>query len=293
MMRTNNGTLPDQLTKWLFGACAAITILILVAIFGYLLQNGLGFFKEVSWVEFLTGDLWNPNAYSGPSWGIASLVMGTLYVSLVGMAVAAPLGLGIAIYLSEVAHPKVREILKPVIEGIGSIPSVTLGLIGVIFLSPIVAEIFQLSNGLTALTAGILVGIAALPTIASVCDDALMAVNKRYREPGLALGATKWQTLSTAILPAAFSGVVASLMLGLGRVIGETMIVLMVAGNTLNMPTGVLDSARPLPASIAIEIKEVVTGDIHWQGLFAMGLVLFIITFIINLIADIVAERRK
>lgn len=291
-MQTQKSTLPDQLSRWLFGACALITILVLVGIFGFLFVNGIGFFQSVSLQDFLTGTLWRPEAFGDPSWGIASLLLGTLYVSAVAMCVAVPIGMGIAIYLSEVASPRMREIMKPIIESIGSIPSVTLGLIGILFLAPIIAQVFSLPNGLTALTAGVLVGVAALPTIASVCDDALMAVNHRYREPGLALGASRWQVLYSAILPAGFSGVIAGIMLGFGRIIGETMVVLMVAGNVLTMPESVLDSVRPLPANIAIEVKEVVVGELHWQGLFAMGLVLFLITFCINLIADRIAERR-
>jgi phosphate transport system permease protein len=185
-----------------------------------------------------------------------------------------------------------REVLKPVIEMIAGIPSVVLGLIGLLFLAPSVAKTFSISNGLNALSASILVAIATVPTIASLCEDALSGVPKRLSEASLALGATQWTTIRRVLVPAARSGIGASIMLGLGRAIGETMVVLMVAGNSLAFPHSFLDPVRPMTATIAIEIREVVVGDLHWQSLFAVGLVLFIITFVINSITDLFLRDR-
>ena len=208
------------------------------------------------------------------------------------MIFAIPLGVVSAIYLSEIVSPKTREIVKPTIEMIASIPSVVLGLIGIIFLSPIIADIFGLSSGLNALTSSLIVGIMVLPTIISVSEDVITSLPKEFREASLALGATKYQTIKMVLIPAALSGIVASIMLGLGRAVGETMAVLMVAGNAIAMPTSFFDPVRPMTANIAIEIKEVVRGSLHYEALFAIGLVLFVMTFAVNLISDIIINKQ-
>lgn len=275
------------------GLVSAVTVTLLFGIFIFLFGTGISAIKTVGVKDFLFGTQWNPMAYGLPSWGIFSLFVGTVIVSALGLLIAGPLGLGTAIYLSEIAKPRTREILKPAVEMIASIPSVVLGLLGLLFLAPLISRIFGISNGLNALTASILVGIAALPTIASICEDALSTVPDRYRQSSLALGATKWVTIKKVVIPAAGSGLVAALMLGLGRIIGETMIVLMVAGNSQALARSLLDPVRPMTANIAIEIKEAVMGSLHWQGLFAVGLVLFALTFIINLLADVFIHRNN
>ena len=165
-------------------------------------------------------------------------------------------------------------------------------LLGLIFLAPFISKIFYISNGFNVLTASVLVAVAALPTIASICEDALSTVTYKFREASFALGATRWTTIKKVVIPAARSGLIAAIMLGLGRIIGETMIVLMVAGNTRALPHSLLDSVRPMTANIAIEIKEVVVGSIHWNSLFLIGLLLFLATFCINLIVDILVEKK-
>lgn len=282
----------ENLPRLIFGATAALTVFSLISIFLFLLMSGVGAFNEIGIKEFFLGTDWNPTSFHTPSWGILSLIVGTLIISLLALFIALPFGLSIAIYLSEIASPKMREIFKPLIEMIASIPSVVLGFLGLLFLAPLIAKIFHLSNGLNALTASILVAIAALPTIASICEDALSSISLRFRETSLALGATKWTTIKKVVIPAAGPGLIAAIMLGLGRIIGETMIVLMVAGNSRAFPRSFLDPVRPMTANIAIEIKEVVVGSLHWQSLFAIGLTLFLITFVINLLADILVHKK-
>ncbi|MEK9177094.1 MAG: phosphate ABC transporter permease subunit PstC [Patescibacteria group bacterium] len=275
-----------------FGTVASLTVVFLCGIFFFLAVIGLGVFAEVPIIEFFFGTLWNPSAYSAPSWGTLSLLLGTIIVSATALVIVVPLGLSSAIYVSQLASPRTREILKPAIEMIASVPSVVLGLLGLLYLAPLIAGIFGMTNGLNALTAAILVAIAALPTIASICEDALSSVSKRYRDASYALGATQWMTIRRVIVPSARSGLIAAILLGFGRIIGETMIVLMVAGNALALPRSLLDSVRPMTATIAIEVKEVVVGSIHWEGLFAIGLSLFVYTFILNLIADMFIHKR-
>lgn len=283
----------ENFPRFVFGSFAALTIFLLIGIFLFLFTTGIGTFNDISIKSFLFGSDWNPSSYHTPSWGIFSLITGTLIVSIISLAIVVPLGLAIAIYLAEIAPKRTREILKPLIEMIASIPSVVLGLLGLLFLAPLLAKLFHLSNGLNALTASILVAIATLPTIASICEDALSEVPYKFREASLALGATKWETIKKVVLPAARSGLIAAMMLGLGRVIGETMIVLMVAGNSRMFPFSIFDSVRPMTANIAIEIKEVVVGSLHWKALFAIGLVLFVMTFVINFLADILIQKNR
>ncbi len=275
-----------------FGSIAAITVICLAGIFVFLLYIGSGVFRHIGVEEFFGSTNWNPTAYGAPEWGIGALFASTIIITGLTVVLSFPLGFAIALYLSLVAPRRVREVLKPLIEMIASIPSVVLGLIGLVFIAPLVARVFNISNGLNALTAAMLVAIAALPTIASICEDALSSVPRRYKEASFALGASHWQTIRHIIIPAARSGLLAALILGLGRIIGETMIVLMVAGNSRALPLSLLDPVRPMTATIAIEVKEVVIGSIHWQGLFAIGLVLFLITFFINAIADLLIRRK-
>lgn len=275
-----------------FGSIAALTVVCLAGIFLFLLTIGAGVFQHISPREFFGASNWNPTAFGLPEWGIGALFVSTLIITGLTVAISFPLGFCIALYLSQVASRRMREFLKPLIEMIASIPSVVLGLIGLLFLAPLVARLFGISNGLNALTAALLVAVAALPTIASICEDALSSVPRRYKEASFALGASQWQTIRHIIIPAARSGLLAALILGLGRIIGETMIVLMVAGNSRAFPQSIFDPVRPMTATIAIEIKEVVIGSVHWQGLFAIGLVLFLITFAMNFLADILIRRK-
>lgn len=266
--------------------------MILIGIFFFLFHTGMQTFAEIPLRDFFLKATWNPAAYGEPGWGIVSLVIGTLMVTAGALLFSIPLGLASAIYLSEICSPKVRETVKPAIEMIAGIPSVVLGLIGIMFLSPLVAGIFGLSNGLNALTSSIVVGVMVLPTIISISEDVLTSLPLEFREASLALGATRWQMIRMTLIPAASSGILAAVMLGLGRAVGETMAVLMVAGNSLAMPASFFDPVRPMTATIAIEIKEVVKGSLHYEALFAVGLVLFIITFAVNFASDMIIEKH-
>lgn len=281
-----------RLDYWLPSAVATLTVVLLLGILLLLLFTGLRAFGSIGIGEFLLGTQWNPTGYSGASWGVVPLLIGTAMVSVLSLLFSVPLSLAIAIYLSELARPRVREWVKPALEMIAGIPSVVLGLLGLIAFAPLMARVFGLSNGLNALTASLLVAITAVPTIASIAEDALSSVSGKLREASLALGATEWQTIRRVVLPSSLSGVIAGIMLGLGRAIGETMIVLMVAGNSMAMPRTPLDPVRPMTATIAIEVKEAVAGSAHLHSLFAIGLLLFILTFVINMLADILIHRR-
>lgn len=282
----------DNFPRLVFSIVAYSTVALLISIFSFLFYIGIGAFSKISLSEFIFGIQWNPTSLNHISWGILSLVASTFYVCIVSLAIAIPLGLFTAIYLSEIASPKIREFLKPAIEMIASIPTVILGLLGIIYLAPLVADIFHLSNGLNMFTASILVAITTLPTIASISEDSFSRVPRKLREASLALGASKLETIYKVVIPTASRGMMAALLLGLGRVIGETMIVLMVAGNSLAIPKNIFDSGRSMTANIAIEIKEVVIGSLHWQSLFAIALILFIMTFILNFIVDMVVHNK-
>ncbi|MHC1592882.1 MAG: phosphate ABC transporter permease subunit PstC [Methermicoccaceae archaeon] len=277
----------------LFTFAAISTILLLFGVFIFLANIGIRAFAQIHLWDFLAGGVWNPDAYGTPSWGIFALIVSTLLITSGALVIAIPLGIACAVYLSELASSRVREFIKPTIEMIASIPSVVLGVLGLLILAPVVAFFFGIPNGLNALAASILVAVLALPTIISISEDALSSVPLDYRAASYALGATKWQTIRSVVVPAATSGIIAASMLGMGTAIGETMVVLMVAGNTKAVPMSLLDPARTMTANIAIEIKEVVVGSLHYEALFAIGLVLFLLTFLINFLVDIILSRYE
>lgn len=275
-----------------FVGIGSLTVILLIGIFAFLVWNGWRALSEIGLADMLFSARWNPVSVREAAWGMLGLLLSTAMISLGAMCVALPLGLALAVYLSDIASARVRETLKPAVEMIAGIPSVVLGLLGLLYIAPLIARAFGLSNGLNALTASVLVGITVIPSIASLSEDALSSVPRRLRETSLSLGATSWTTIWKVIIPAAKSGIGAAAMLGLGRAIGETIIVLMVAGNSLQMPDSFLDPARPMTATIAIEIREVVVGDLHWSALFAIGLLLFILTFALNAVTDRLIHRR-
>ena len=251
-------------------------------IFIFLLTEGLPFFARVP-VGNLAGARWYPTF---DLFGVFPLLAGSALVTIAAMALAFPLGVGAAVFVREVAPNWAREILKPTIEVLAGIPSVVLGFFGMIVLAPIVRETLGAPTGLTAMTAALILAYMSLPTIITVAEDALDAVPKSYRDAALAMGATRWQTIWRVVVPAARSGILMALMLGMGRAIGETMAVMMVTGNAARMPTGLralLLPVRTMTATIAAEMGEVATGSTHYHALFGIGLVLFILTFLINL----------
>jgi len=275
----------DNLVKHLLLSCASLSIVFLAGITVTLFKEGLPIFKEVSVFKFLFGRYWYPT-YDPPDFGILPLILGSLWVTLGALFVAVPLGVGSAMYISELAHPKLREILKPTVELLASVPSVVYGFFGMVFLGPLVQRLFDLPVGLTCFTASIILGMMALPTVASIAEDAISAVPRELREASYALGAMKWETITKVVVPAASSGIIAAVILGFGRAIGETMTVLMVAGGAAVIPRSVFQPVRTMTATIAAEMGEAPMGSDHYHALFGIALVLFFITLGFNLLAD-------
>jgi len=283
----------DRSIKRLFFLAAFLSVMVLLGIFGMLLINGIKAFEVIEVSDFFFGTDWNPSAYGKPTFGILSMLVSTFLVTLGAMLIAIPLGVGAATYLAQVASEKTRLILKPIIELLAAIPSVVVGFIGIVMVGPLIARVFGLSNGLTALNGSILLAVMSLPTIITVAEDAIRAVPRNFIEGSYALGANQWTTLMRVILPAAYSGIIAAIILGMGRAIGETMTVLMATGNALAMPQGFFDPVRTMTATIAIELGEVPYGTTHYYSLFAVGALLFIISLGINLIAENIAARYR
>ncbi|MDD5746459.1 MAG: phosphate ABC transporter permease subunit PstC [Candidatus Omnitrophica bacterium] len=272
--------------------CGLASIFFVVLIFLFLLKEGLSVLKTVGIGSFLFGKNWYP--ISDPAQlGILPLILGSLLVTLGAALISIPIGIACAVYIAEVAPLKMKEALKAGIELLAAIPSVVLGFIGMVTLVPWVKHLFHLPTGLTAFSGSVMLAFMAMPTIVSIAEDALYSVPKSYREGALALGATHWQTIYRVLLPAASSGIVAAVMLGIGRVIGETMAVMMITGNAAVLPKSILEPVRTLTATIAAEMGEAVVGSEHYFALFAIGIVLFVISFLINLTADLFLHRNQ
>ena len=285
----------DRFFEKVFKGTAWVAVLTLVGIFLMLLINSARAFETISIAEFFSGTAWNPAAYGEATYGIGAMLFSTLLVTIGAMLFAVPLGIGAAAFLSEIASPRTRNILKPAIEMLAAIPSVVIGFLGIVLVAPALAKIFDLPHGLNALNGSILLAIMALPTLISVTEDAIHAVPQHYKEASYALGANRWETLLRVTLPSCTSGILVAIMLGLGRALGETMTVLMATGNATAMPNGFFDSVRTLTATVAIEMGEVPFGTPHYFSLFACALVLFLITLLVNIAAERVAAgyRRK
>jgi phosphate transport system permease protein len=274
---------------------STLTVAVLFLICLFLFRDGLLLFKETSLLDFLTGRFWYPTSVN-KQFGLLPLFLGSLLVTAGAILFSVPLGIASAIYISEIAHPKVADFLKPFIEILAGIPSVVFGFFGLVVLVPFMQNTFNLPTGQTALTGSIMLGIMALPTIVTISEDAISSVPSTLRQGSLALGATRWQTIYKVIIPAALSGISAAVMLGVGRAIGETMTLMMVTGNAAIIPSfpgGFLDPVRTMTATIALEMGEVPQGSDHFYALFAVGSVLFIITFLINLIADSIKKKYR
>lgn len=268
-----------------------ISIIVLALIMAFLIANSIKFFSSYPILEFLTGQNWSPTVFE--DFGFVPLFAGSLAVTFGAILIAVPLGIGSSIYIGELAPKAVREVLKPVIEVLATIPSVVIGFIGIKIAAPFIRDLFNLSIGLTALTGSVMLAFMSLPTIISISEDAINAVPDRYRHASVALGATKWETTIGIVLPSASSGMSAAVMLGLGRIVGETMAVLMITGNSPRAVFSLLQPVRTITATIAAELGETVQGGLHYSSLFAIGLILFIITFFINLISDRFIKRIK
>jgi len=298
------------ITGWIY-LCGFTSVVFVALIFLFVFKEALPLLREYPIGEFLFGKSWTPTS-AHPRFGLVPLLLSSLLVTLGAIVIAVPLGLTTAVFLAEIAPPRVREIFKPAVELLAAIPSVVLGFFGATVLAPWLASSLHLSTGKTMLAGAITLAFMAVPTIATIGEDALSAVSRDIREGSLGLGATPWETIRHVSFPAAFSGIVAGVMLGIGRAIGETMVVLMVTGNAVSEDlTALMDGtggpfaafghvfasylgvARTITATIASEMGEAVQGDTHYRALFLLGVVLFFITFLINLGADWALRRNR
>lgn len=282
--------LGEPLIESLIWLCGWSAILFVFAIFFFVFREGAPFLvSELDLGEFFTSTDWAPTAKE-PRYGILALLAGTLSVTGLAMLLAVPLGLGAAVYVSEFAPKRAKETLKIVIELLAAIPSIVWGFIAVMVINPLIIAATGAPIGLNVLNAGIILALMSVPVIVSVSEDSLRAVPDSYREAALALGASRWEIVYRVLFPAAKSGLLAAVLLGVGRAIGETMAVLMATGHANQIPHSVLDSVRTLTATIAAELGETVQGDEHYRVLFVIGIVLFVIVFIVNLTADLVVK---
>ena len=268
---------------------AACAIVFLFGIIISLFNESFGFFKNYSFWKFISGLYWYPTRPE-PEFGILPIIVGSIIVTFITTLLALVFGVGSAMYISEIAKPREKEILKPFIEILAGIPSVIYGLFGMTVLAPIFVNVFHFKIGLNAFTASIILAIMVIPIISSISEDAINSVPNNLREASLALGANKWETIIHVVVPAAKSGIITAVILGIGRAIGETMVVLMVAGGSAVIPKNIFYPVRPMPSTIAAEMGETAVGSLHYKALFAIGLILFIITFILNIITEFVRD---
>ena len=249
--------------------------------------------RTISVKDVLAGAEWFPTATPAPQFGFLPLITGTLWVSLFAILIALPFGLAVAIYMSEVADPKVRNLLKPVIELLSGIPSVVYGFFGLIVIVPLLQQVFGLPVGESGLAGALVLAIMALPTIITVTEDAMRGCPRAMREASLALGASQWQTIYKVVIPYSISGITSGVVLGIGRAVGETMAVLMVTGNAAVIPHSILEPLRTIPATIAAVLGEAPAGGAHYQALFLLGVVLFFISLLINFTVEAVSSKQK
>jgi phosphate transport system permease protein len=243
--------------------------------------------------EFLNGREWYPTSVPVAQYGVLPLILGTLWVTFLAILIAIPIGLITAIYLAEIAGDRMRRFLKPVIELLAGIPSIVYGFFGLVVIVPFLQRLFNLPVGETALAGSLVLAIMALPTIITIAEDSIRSTPVSLKEASLALGASHWQSLSRVVIPYAKSGILAAFILGIGRAIGETMAVLLVTGNAAIMPSSILEPVRTIPATIAAELGESPFGGTHFKALFALGIILFIITFVFNTLVELIKSKKS
>jgi len=287
-----NRQVREKAIRMAFFASATVSIVVLSLIIVFLFMEGVPIFKDVPITKFLFGRSWYPTS-DPPDFGIFPLLMASMAVTMLSAALAIPLGIMTAIYLAEIATPRVRQLFKPVVELLAALPSVVIGFFGMVVVAPFLQETFNLATGLNLFNASLMLAFMAVPTITSISEDAIYSVPIELKEASLALGATHWETIFRVIVPASLSGLSTAIILGMSRSIGETMVVLMVAGGAALVPTSLFDPVRPMPASIAAEMAEAPFRSDHYYALFAIGMVLFIFTLGFNLIADHIAQKHK
>jgi len=282
----------ENLVKYILLATATVSILIVALIFIFLGKEAFPFLFDPGFSELL-GSKWTPVSFVKENFGIYPLVTGSFLITLLATILAVPIGVCGAIYISEIARNIEKEFFKPFIELLAGIPSVVIGFFGLVVLAPIVKHVFGLSSGLTALTGALLLALMAIPTIITISEDAIRSVPRSYKDASLALGASKMQTIWKVTVPASFSGIIAAVMLGMGRVIGETMAVMMVTGNAPLITANPLESVRTMTATIAAEMGEVPFGSDHYRALFWVGLILLVLTFGLNMISMKVLKKYR
>ncbi len=286
----------ERLIEFAIRVCGISAVLFVFGIFFFVFREGAPFlFGGLNLGQFLFSTEWYPTSHSNVRYGVGALIVGTFSVTALAMAIAVPFGLGAAIFVSEFCGKRTRESLKIIIELLAAIPSVVWGFIGISVMNPLIQDVFHAPVGLNVLNGAILLALMSVPIMVSIGEDALKAVPDTYREAALALGATRWQTVYRVLLPAAKSGLLAAVLLGVGRAVGETMAVLMATGHAVNIPKSLFDPVRTLTATIAAELGEASVGSDHYRVLFIIGILLFTITFIVNLSADLVVRgiRRR
>jgi phosphate transport system permease protein len=283
----------DKAVAWLVFAGGISAIVFIIGIFVFVFREGIGFLLgPFDFTEFFGSPAWRPTSRT-PAYGALALIAGTASVTGLAMLVSVPFSLGAAIFIGEFATGRMREALKILVELLAAIPSVVWGFIGLSIMNPLIIRLFDVPVGLGVLNSGIILGLMAAPIMTTIAEDALKAVPQAYREAAEAMGATKWQVIWKVVLPAAKNGLTAAVLLGVGRGFGETMAVLMASGHAINIPTSVFDSVSALTATIAAELGETAVGSDHYRALFTLGILLFLVTFVINLTADIVVRGRR
>jgi phosphate transport system permease protein len=289
--RLNRDWYVDKVVQVLVFIGGISAIVFIVGIFVFISKEGFGFLAGAfDFREFFFSPNWRPTSEVKETYGILALIAGTASVTGLAMLIAIPFSLGAAIFIAEFASGKTREFLKITVELLAAIPSVVWGFIGLAVMNPIIIQTFNVPVGLNVLNAGVILGLMAAPIMTSIAEDALKAVPDRYREAAEAMGATRWQMIYKVVLPAAKNGLLGAVLLGVGRGFGETMAVLMATGHSINIPGSVFDSVRALTATIAAELGETAVGSPHYRALFTIGIFLFVITFVINLLADLVVR---
>jgi phosphate transport system permease protein len=284
----------EKILEFIIKAGGLSSIILIVAILFFILKESAPFLIDrFDFKEFFMSTEWYPASVVKVRYGILALLVGTLLVTFISMLIAVPLGLACAFYISEFCSPQLREIYKILIEFLAAIPSVVWGFIAIMMINPLIIYSFDVPIGLNILNASVILALMSLPLIVSVGEDALRAVPETYREAAEGMGATKWEVATRVLLPAAKNGLMAAALLGVGRALGETMAVLMATGHSIQIPGSIFEPGRTLTATIAAELGESPKGGEHYQALFAIGLVLFVLSFIVNLTADYLIRGRK
>jgi phosphate transport system permease protein len=284
----------DKAVTFLVFVGGISAIIFIIGIFVFITKEGAGFIVgPLNVREFFASLTWRPTSSQNPSYGVLGLIAGTASVTGLAMVVSVPFSLGAAIFIGEFATGRLRESLKVLVELLAAIPSVVWGFIGLSIMNPLIIDMFDVPVGIGVLNSGIILGLMAAPIMTTIAEDALKAVPDTYREAAEAMGATKWQVIFRVVLPAGKNGLVAAVLLGVGRGFGETMAVLMASGNAIQIPTSPFDSVRAITATIAAELGDAPVGSDHYRALFTLGILLFVVTFIINLTADLVVKGAR